>query len=321
MDIFLLTLKQMLLIFFLIMVGFILRKKSILPENSGTVMAKMETWIFCPALSMVTQMRKCTVETFSDNATLILYGLAFVVCAIALSYPLSRLFVRNDKTPESAYQRSIYKYALTFGNFSYAGNMIILDVWGEDVFFKYSLFIFFILIFCNSWGLYVLIPKDQGASLLRNLKKGLLTPPVIALTAGIILGLTGIAKYFPDFVTGALDSAGKCQGPVAMVLAGFIIGGYNFKELFLNAKVYIVAFVRLIGIPGVMMLVLKALGADDTLMTLALIAFATPLGMNTIVFPAAYGGDTKTGASMTMISQVLSVITIPLMYLVFVVMM
>ena len=46
---------------------------------------------------------------------------------------------------------------------------------------------------------------------------------------------------------------------------------------------------------------------------------ATPMGLNTIVFPAAYGGDTETGASMAMISHTLSVVTIPLMYLVFVV--
>ncbi len=321
MEIFLLTVKQMLLMFILIMVGFILRKKSILPENSGTVMAKMETWIFCPALLLATQMKKCTVETFSNNAPLILYGLAFIVCAIALAYLLSMVFVRNAKTAEDLYQRNIYKYALTFGNYGFVGNMIILGVWGEDMFFQYSLFTFFVAMFCSSWGLYILIPKDQGASLLANLKKGLLAPPIVGLAIGVVLGLTGAAKYVPEFVVGALDDAGKCQGPVAMILAGFVIGGYNFKELFTNVKVYIVAFVRLIGIPAVMMLVLKALGANDIIMTLALVTFATPLGMNTIVYPAAYGGDTKTGASMTMISQVLSVITIPLMYLVFIVMM
>ena len=51
----------------------------------------------------------------------------------------------------------------------------------------------------------------------------------------------------------------------------------------------------------------------------ALIAFATPLGLNTIIYPAAYGGDTKTGASMAMVSHTLSVITIPFMYFVFIV--
>ena len=76
---------------------------------------------------------------------------------------------------------------------------------------------------------------------------------------------------------------------------------------------------RLVVIPAVILLILKGVGTSKEIMTLALIAFGTPLGLNTIVYPAAYGGETKTGASMTMISHTLSVITIPLMYLLFIV--
>jgi predicted permease len=104
-----------------------------------------------------------------------------------------------------------------------------------------------------------------------------------------------------------------------MILAGVVIGSYNFKELLSDKRVYIASFLRLILIPAAFMLALHFLGAEEELMTLALICFATPLGLNTIVYPAAYGGETKTGASMAMISHAFSVITIPLMYYVFVI--
>lgn len=320
MQIFNLTLKQMLMMFTLILVGFLLRKKSKLPENAGTVMAKLETFIFVPALSLFTQMTKCTVETFRANAALILYGFVIVLCAIILSYPLSKCFVRRvADSPENAYQRRIYQYALTFGNYGFMGNFIILGIWGSDLFYKYSLFVFLVGILCYSWGLYILVPKEENASLLTNLKKGLLTPPTIALFLGMLFGLLNVTQYVPQFMIDAFDNAGKCQGPVAMVLAGFVIGGYNLKELISNKKVYVVTFLRLIVIPAVIMMVLKLLGTNDEIMTLALIAFATPLGLNTIVYPAAYGGDTKTGAAMAMVSHTLSVITIPVMYLIFIV--
>ncbi len=319
MEIFNLTLKQMLMMFTLISVGFLIRKKSNLPENSGTVMAKLETFVFVPALSLYNQMTKCTVETFTQNASLILYGLVIVLFSIALAYPLSRCFVRKKgETPESAYQRNVYKYAMTFGNYGFMGNFIILGVWGEDLFYKYSLFVFLVGILCTGWGMYILIPKDRNASILANLKKGFLTPPMIALLTGMAFGLLGLVKYVPDFLIRAFDSAGKCQGPVAMVLAGFVIGGYNFKELISNKKVYIASILRLIVIPGIILLILKALGTSEEIMILALVAFGTPLGLNTIVYPAAYGGETKTGASMTMISHTMSVITIPIMYLIFI---
>ena len=320
MTIFYLTLKQMLMMFVLILVGFVLRKKMILSENSDTIMAKLETYVFVPALSLYTMITKCTVQTFADNYTLILYGLAIVLASILVSYPLSALFVRNSsQSPEKEYQRNIYKYSMTFGNYSFMGNFIVLGVWGNELFYKYTMFVFLINILCKSWGLYILVPKEHNAGFLSNLKKGILNPPVIALVLGMLIGLLDWSKFVPNFVITAFDNAGKCQGPVAMILAGFVIGGYNFKKLLLNKKVYVASLLRLVVLPAAIMLTLKAVGAGDEIMILALIAFATPLGLNTIVYPAAYGGDTETGASMTMISHTLSVVTIPLMYLLFIV--
>ena len=320
MEIFYLTLKQMLMMFSLILVGILLRKTSRLPENSGTTMAKLETYIFVPALSLYTQMTKCTVKTCTENAELLLYGLAIVLASIILAYPLSKCFVRkNLDLPENAYKRNIYKYAMTFGNFGFMGNFIILGIWGNDFFYKYSLFTFLVSILCSSWGLYILIPKEKNASLLENLKTGLLTPPMLALVIGMLFGLLNLTQYVPEFLLDAFDNAGKCQGPVAMVLAGFVIGGYDFKKIILNKKVYIASLLRLVVLPAIIVLALKAIGASEEIMILALIAFGTPLGLNTIVYPAAYGGETQTGASMTLISHTMSVITIPLMYLVFIV--
>ena len=322
MKIFNLTLSQMLMMFFLMAIGFTLKRCKILPENSDKTISKLETFLFVPALSLYSQMTKCNIKSFSENSPIMLYALVTIVCSIALAYPLSALFVKNkEKSHVLAYQRNIYKYALSFGNYGFMGNFIILGVWGEDMFFKYGLYSFVLGLFCYSWGLCVLIPKDQNAGIWKNLRKGLLTPPLIGLVAGIIIGLFGLTKYFPDFFMSAIDNAGKCQGPAAMVLAGIVIGGYNFKDLICNKKVYVASFFRLIVIPAVIMLILHALDTSKEIMILTLIAFATPLGLNTIVYPATYGGDTKPGASMAMISHVLSVVTIPIMYLLFIEMM
>ncbi len=320
MDMFHLTLSQMLMMFTLIAAGLLLRKAAVFDPHAGNVMARMETYIFVPALNLYNFMTKCTVKTFAENANLLLYGLVLAAVAIGIAYLLAPLFVRKKfGNAEADYQRNIYRYAMTFGNFGFLGNFLVLGVWGAAVFYQYSLFSLPFSILCNSWGLYVLIPKDRNVSLWQNLKKGLFAPPIIASVAGIALGLIGVGRFIPDFLISALDNSGACQGPVAMVLAGFVVGGYHLKELLKNGKVYIATLLRLIVIPAAVVLALKAIGASDLIQTLALIVFATPLGLNTIVYPAAYGGDTKTGASMAMISHVLSVITIPLMYLVFIV--
>ncbi len=320
MTVFNLTLQQMLMMFTLILVGFILRRKMVLPDNAGTMMAKLETNIFLPALSMYSMITKCTPSTFVENYSLMLYGLVITLCAIFVSYPLSGLFIRNSSSSATlAYKRNIYKYSMTFGNYGFMGNFIILGIWGDDMFYKYTMFTFLLAVLCKSWGMYVLVPKDETDSFATNVKKTLTTPPIMGLIIGMLIGITGLSAYMPEFLTNALNNAGKCQGPVAMLLAGFVIGGYNLKGLVTDKKVYVASALRLVVIPAVIMLVLKAFNVSEEIMILALIAFATPLGLNTIVFPAAYGGETETGASMAMISHTLSVITIPLMYLLFIV--
>ncbi len=321
MKVFNLTLTQMLMMFTIMIVGFALRKKKIIPDNSGIVISKLETFFFVPTLNLYNQLINCNVKTFTENSRLILYGLAVIIPAMILATLVSRLFVpKASGEAKRTYQRNIYKYALTFGNYGFIGNFIVLGIWGEEMFFKYTMFTFVIALVCSSWGLYILIPKDENSpSLWANLKKGLTAPPMLALGLGIVMGLLNLTQYVPDFLMSVLSNAKSCMGPCAMLLAGIVIGGYNFKGLLTNKKVYMVSVLRLIVIPGVIALVLKAIGTSSEIVTLALIAFATPLGMNTIVYPAAYGGDTETGASMTMISSTLSVITIPLMYLLFVV--
>ncbi len=322
MEIFILTLKQILSMFAFIIAGFVLKKKDILADNANTVLSRVLLYVVSPALSLYTQMNRCTPQTFKENYVLILYGLAMTFAAILIAYPLSKLFVRNYReSQELSYQRDIFKYGLAFGNISYFGNFLILGVWGEEMLFKYQLLTMFPVIGCQVWGLYVLIPKEKGITIAESLKKGLINPPVIALVAGIIFGITGIAKLIPDFLMTAFNNAGTCQGPIAMLIAGFVIGGYSLKKLLTNKKVYVASLLRLVLLPGLFVIILKIFGVSDEILIFVLVSFAASFGLNTVVYPSAYGGDTKTGASMATISNILVIATLPVMYLIFVVLM
>ena len=322
MEIFNLTLSQMLTMFILIVAGYILRKKKILPENAHLAMSRLETYAIVPALYLYSWITNCTPEILSQNSSLIIYGFVLVAIAALLSYPLSMLFIKKSNNRELEYRRNIYKYAMTFGNYGFMGNFLVLSVWGDAMFFKYSMFTMFVSFVCGSWGLIILIPKDRaGKETFMSVLKRIMTPPTVALLVGMIVGLLNLTQYVPSFVMNAFSNASKCMGPIAMLLAGFVIGGYDVKELLSDKKIYVATLMRLIILPAIMMFALRALGTSEEIMTFALIAFATPLGLNTVVYPAAYGGEVKTGASMAVISHVLSVITLPIMYLIFIVLM
>ena len=317
MEVFGLTLNQMLVMFIFILLGFVLRKGKILPKDTALSLSRLETYLFVPALNLSNMMKNCNVKSFTQNSVLIVYGAVLVLVAIGIAYPLSRLFIRHSsQSPELAYQRNIYKYAITFGNYGFVGNFLVLGIWGSEGLFKYQMTTLIPGIFCSAWGLYILIPKERNAG---NPLKNILTPPLIAIVLGVIAGLFGVQQYLPEFALTVLTNASNCMGPVSMILAGFVIGGYEIRGLISDKKVYVMTALRLIVIPACFMLILQLLGTNKEIMTYLLILFATPMGLNTIVYPAAFGGDTHTGASMAMISHTLSVITIPLMYLLFIV--
>lgn len=316
METFLATLTPMLTLFSIIAVGFLLAKTKILPESASKPMAKMETWIFCPALSFMTMVRYCTVDSLLTHGTNILMAGFSVTIAMAIAVPLSKLFVREN-TPE----RGVYAYALAFANSGYIGDPIVLALFGESVLAYYKIFCLPLSIMIYTWGISVLTPKGAGKG--SSLKR-LLNAPTVAMLVGVVMGLSGLGAHLPKFLTSALDSLKACMGPVAMLLAGVTIARYDFVGMLKKKKVYAATLLRLFVIPAVLISALfgiKSLAGllfdisiGNNVLFLCFFATAAPLGLNTVVFPEAYGGNPETGASMATISHTLCVISIPLMY-------
>ena len=142
--------------------------------------------------------------------------------------------------------------------------------------------------------------------------KSLVNPLFISMGIAIVLGLTKVP--IPTFVENTLSALAGCMGVIAMLLAGLVIGKYDLLDLVSSGRVYVASFIRLIAIPGVLVYVLRAIGLPSYIYMTALCVFAMPMGLNTIVFPAAFGGDTKPGASMALISSIFGIITIPIMF-------
>lgn len=312
-EVFNATLSQMLVMLLCLLIGFILNKKKLLPENGATVLSKLENYVLVPSLIINTFMDKCTVEALSKHYELVIYSAIAVAIGVGLAYLLSGFFEKDE------YKKNIYRYAIAFGNFSFMGNAIVPAILGggdsdlaKEWAFKYLLFSLALNLVVYTWGIIILIPKDKKQG--KNPMTNLLNPTVISIVIGIILGLTGVQKFVPAFISSTLTSLSACMGPVAMILTGFVIGGYKILGLLKNKKVYIMTALRLFVFPVLFVGVLMLLKASTETLILCFFAYSTPMGLNTVIFPAAYGGDTETGASMAMISHTLCIVTIPLMY-------
>lgn len=299
------TLSPMLVMFTYIVIGFILKKCKAVPDNTAVVLSRLENCVIVPALIINTFMKYCTVKSLMEEYRLILYCTFVLFVALIIAFPLSGVFAKDE------YLRNIYKYALTFANFSFMGNAIVPVILGDDALYRYMLYILPLNAAVYTWGMIILIPKSKNNA---GVLSRLINPIFISIIIGVILGLSGADGHMPDFIASAISKLAACMAPLAMLLTGFVIGGYEFQSLLCNRRVYVATVLRLVILPLLFITVLYIMGADKDVLVLTLFAFGTPLGLNTVVFPAAYGGDTHAGASMAMISHTLCVITIPLMY-------
>ena len=306
MQVFSATFNQMLVLFIFMALGFFLNKKKLIPNDGSVVLSKLETYLFVPCLVFSVFYKYCTVENFKEKSVYILYGTVIMAVSLIIGIFLAKVFAKDG------YLRKIYTYSFAVANFSFMGNAVVLGVFGEKLLFDYLIFTLPLNLYVYSIGTASLKPDDSGNKISI---KAFFNPIFISLLLGAVCGLCALP--LPKFLTSAISSAGACMSPLAMLLTGFVIGGYSLKKLASNKKVYLASVIRLIILPTVFMLALIALKTDKAIIRAALCATAMPLGLNTVVFPAAYGGDTTPGASMALVSHLISIITIPVMFAIF----
>ena len=306
-DAFITVFSTMMGLMLCLAVGYILRRFRLEPDNTPTVLSKLELYVFMPSMVLSSFIKNCTIESLQQHADLFLYGLMAAVLSLIFGRLLGRFFSKEE------YERRIYTYALTVANFGYVGMPLVVSLFGSEGLYAFN--IFCVPLNILTYGIMVpsLIPAGK-----ENAKgswwKRLLNPVTVVMLVGLILGMTGWKDFLPGFVLNTVDGLSSCVGPVAMILTGFVIGGFNVSELLKIKRVYVVSIFRLLVLPMVLVGLIWLCGAGKNACVLCMIAYSSALGLNTVVIPATYGGDTHTGASMALISSLGCAITIPLLY-------
>ena len=306
MTLFLSTLNQMGFLFLLIVIGYVVVRVGAVPDHATMTLSKMENNIFIPALVMGTFMTNLTPERIRAAWIYLAGGAAVLVCTVPFAILIARALSKD------AFIRNIYTYGLAFSNFGFMGNAVVAALF-PDIFMEYLIFVlpFWALIY--TWGTpCLLIPAEGERKTLKDKLRAFINPMFIGMIVGIILGLSGLK--LPAFLENATTTLGNCMSPIAMLLTGMTIAKINLKKAFTNISIYLVSLIRLIAIPAVFLVLVKLLPLPKTLEYCMICNLAMPLGLSTIVVPAAYGKDSTAASSMALISHLLSCITIPLIF-------
>ncbi len=299
MQIFSSVISQMLYLFLCILIGFILKKRNILPDSSDKVISKLESEIIIPCLVINTFYKYCSPVNLASNRSLLFYSVAILAFTAAVAFLLGPRFAGGDPFAEG-----IYKYSLAIDNFGFIGNALVLGMYGEEMLFKYLIFTLPITVFVYAIG----VPWISTGS--KFGLKTFLNASFISMLIGIALGLLQVP--LPGTITTALSSIAACFSPLAMILTGVVIGKYDIKKLFMMKKTYLMILVKMIAMPLLVLAVITLLKVPAEPSFMIMMFTAMPLSLNTIVYPAANGQDTTIGASLALVSNIVGLITVPL---------
>lgn len=294
-------------LFVLLVIGYLLNRLHILPKETETVLSRLTAKLLLPAFMIYTFMEECTVENLMTHGNLVIFGAIFQVTGILAAILLAKYLGKGD-----TFLSGVYRYALAFPNIGGFGFPAVLALFGQSGLFQYQLYMMSNHFLCYAWGVGQMQPAHERGDWRTSLKK-LFNPVVIGVLIGMFLGLTGTIHLVPSGVRTTIVNLGGCFSPMSLILTGFVIADYRFADILREKRTYIISLLRLILIPVAFLVVLRLLHLPDMLCALTCLAFACPCGMNTVVFPAAYGQDTRPGAGLTLVTSTLAVITIPIL--------
>lgn len=308
MNIFSSVIFQIAVLFSFILIGFIICKLGVLPKESSTVFSKLENKILMPAVVINTFHKNCTIQNISEKWIFIVYSTAILVFCIVVSFIVSKFLSK------SSYMQKIYRYSMSVSNFGFVGTAMVSGIYGSESIelFDYMMFLLPLNLFTYSIGIAWLVPDNTSSFSFKNL----VNPIFISLFIGTGLGLLPLPEF--KLLNTVISSAASCMAPIAMILTGFVIGSFSLTALFKKWQTYVVTFVRLIALPALTVIALRLIGTSNEIVVASLCANAMPLGLNTVIIPSAYGKNPEDGASMALVSQLSAIVTIPILFYIFI---
>ena len=300
------TLNQMLCLVAFIAIGYLLARFGAVKSETAGMLSKLENIVFIPALMIGTFMSDFSVASLRESWKLI----AFSVVIELVFLPIS-LWV-GSKCSKVKFEQNIFAYGLAFSNFGYMGHAVVRTIFPE-YFGSYVMFTMPLYIIIYMWAVPTLLIPGDGRQTWGQRIKAFFNPMVIGVLVGMVIGLSGIK--LPAFVSSVVKTAGDCMSPIAMILTGITIASIDLSRVLRSWNIYLITALRLLVYPLVGMAALMFLPLPEVYVLCAVCALAMPLGLSNVVIPAAYGLDTTKAAAMALVSHLLSVATIPAMFI------
>lgn len=301
-----LLLHKILQLFVIMLFGFVLVKANVLKSKDSLALSKLSLYLFMPAVIINAFNMELTPDIMAGLA--LSFGVAIVIhmAFFGLDFLFRKLF----------HTTCVERASIMYSN---AGNLIVpivTYVFGSEWVIYSCGYLIVQIIFLWTHGI-ALFSEDKKPSW----KKIILNVNVIAVAVGFTLLFSGIR--LPDFAGEIVSSLGGMLAPSGMIIAGMLAASINFKQMLRVKRLYLVAVLRLVICPVIMMLLMKVIFAfvtitnAHTIMLISYFASITPQASTVMQFAQIHGKDAEYATVINVVTTLACVITMPILILFF----
>ncbi len=287
--------EQILMMFFMMGIGFILRRKSFFKDEHLQGLSNMLLNLIMPFTLISAFIREFNLS-YGFNL-LITLGLSFVASLLAIIIPKA-VFKKEC---------SVEVMSVAFSNVSFMGIPLVSALLGSEYVFYIAGYIAIFNVFIWTAGVYIV----TGDVSKITLKKVIFNPNIIAIIVGIIIFISPVKA--PNFINKAVYSLGSMSTPISMILIGSFLADSDLIKILKTFNAWMVVAIRLFMVPIVTMAILYFIPSQfNDLKLLVLIAAATPSASSAAVMSRVYNKDFVYASGIVSLTTIVSFISMPL---------
>ena len=295
-DITMLLFKQIILMFLLMLTGFVFYKKQIIKDQTSKDLGQILLKLVIPVVIINNFCIERTPEKTQDLIISAALSLVALVLAMAVSYIVFR---RKD---------TVANFSSSFSNCGFIGIPLVSATLGSQAVFYISTMVALINTLQPTYGAWVM----SGDKSVISFRKVATHPVVLAVIAGIIIYFTQIPV--PTVARSFMTTISGLNTPLAMLISGVYLAQSDLIAMFKKPNTYVVSLFRLVIIPVLTFVAFKLIPFGSTELKVALlITAACPVGSNVAIFAQMYDQDYKSAVEQVCLTTIFCLITIPLL--------
>lgn len=306
MHISLLLMNQIIQLFIMILMGFIIVKANLLKAEDSKILSVTVLYLIIPCVIINAFQIDYTPQTVKGLLIALAGSVMTQVILLIVVSILGRVFHLNEVEVASIY-------------YSNSGNLIVpivTFILGKEWVLYGCVFMSVQLVF-----IWTHCKKIISRESTYDWRKIVLNINMISIAIGIILFLTRI--HLPAIINNTLSAVGSMIGPASMIVTGMLFAGMNFKQIFANKRVYFVSFFRLIIVPVIALFLIKCSQLStfssngNKLMMIVFLAIITPSASTVTQMCQVYRNNSQYASAINVVTTLLAIVTMPLMVMLF----